>query len=408
MSRNSTVAVACIAWVAGFACAIAAAPPAPTNQDCLDCHAEPTLAREDGRSLHVPKEAFEGSVHGVLSCTNCHSDLAAAELPHSTPLAKVDCAACHPDPVASYGKGVHAKAREQGQKLAATCVDCHGTHDILRSTDPKSRTYPIRLPETCGRCHGDPRVIDAAKIQIGDVLSKYHDSIHGKALARSGLVISAKCTDCHGAHDIRRKSDSESGVFRSNIPATCGKCHGGILTQYQGGIHGARLAAGDAKAPVCSDCHTAHEIGRTDLPGWKLDILKECGGCHPQSLHTYRDTFHGQVTDLGFTRVASCSDCHGAHEVLPKSDPRSLVSADRRASTCGKCHAGASASFARYDPHADRRDADRNPALYWAARFMDLLLLGVFVFFGLHTALWFQRLLRRDRPPAPAKPRAAE
>jgi hypothetical protein len=60
-------------------------------------------------------------------------------------------------------------------------------------------------------------------------------------------------------------------------------------------------------------------------------------------------------------------------------------------STCQKCHAGATASFAKYDPHADREDRARNPLLFYAAMFMEALLAGVFLFFGLHTALWFSR-----------------
>lgn len=383
-----------------------AAAAGPTNDDCLTCHADPTATRADGRSVSVDKSAFDGSVHGILGCTDCHQDLATAELPHGESLARVDCATCHADAVTAYGKGIHAKARESGQTLAATCVDCHGTHDILPSKNSKSRTYPIRLPETCGRCHGDAKIIREAGIQIGDVYSQYHDSIHGRALDRSGLLVSAKCTDCHGHHEVRRKDDPESGVARAQIPSTCGKCHEGIRDLYREGIHGTRLAAGDRRVPVCSDCHTAHAIRRTDLPEWKLDVLAECGTCHPQSMKTYRDTFHGQVTDLGFVRVASCASCHGAHDIFPEADVRSRISESRRAETCGACHPGATANFAKYDPHADKHDPDRNPWLYASARFMEVLLIGVFVFFGLHTSLWFQRLLRRDKhagAPPPAK-----
>jgi nitrate/TMAO reductase-like tetraheme cytochrome c subunit len=381
----------------------ARAAPSPGNGDCLSCHDDATLTASDGRAIAVPAKTFADSVHGPLACTDCHADLAQAELPHAEKLARVDCASCHADPVVAYGKSVHAHARQAGNVSAATCTDCHGKHDIRSSRDPSSRTYPLNLPNTCGACHGDAKIIKDGGIKIGDVFAKYHDSIHGKALAKSGLLVSAKCTDCHGNHEIRAKSDPQSRVYRANIPATCGKCHGGILTLYTSGIHGSKLASGDPRVPVCSSCHTAHEIRRTDTDAWKLDVLAECGSCHAQSLATYRDTFHGQVTRLGFARVASCSDCHGAHDVYPKADARSSVAPEHRAATCGKCHPSASASFAGYDPHADKRDAERNPALYWTARFMQLLLLGVFVFFGLHTGLWFQRSLRKDPPIRPKK-----
>jgi hypothetical protein len=382
--------------------ALGAQPPSPGNDDCLACHDDAAITASDGRSLTVTGSAFAASVHGPMACTDCHADLAHAELPHPEKLARVDCSSCHPDAVTAYGEGVHAEARVAGNSRAATCTDCHGMHDIRSSSDPRSPTYPLNLPGTCGRCHGDPKIIREGGIKIGNVFAKYHDSIHGKALENSGLLVSAKCTDCHGNHAIRRKTDPKSGVFRANVPATCGKCHGGILTLYRSGIHGSRLAEGDRKVPVCSDCHTAHEIRRTDAAAWKLDVLAECGSCHEQSLVTYRDTFHGQVTKLGFTRVASCADCHRAHDIYPESDPRSSISPAHRVATCGKCHPSSSASLVGYDPHADKHDEERNPPLYWTARFMQLLLAGVFVFFGLHTSLWFQRLLRKD-PPVAAK-----
>jgi hypothetical protein len=405
IARKSLFRCAAFASLVLLASVVFAAPaagPSPGNDDCLACHDDAQLAASDGRSITVAAKVFADSVHGPMACTDCHADLAKAELPHADKLARVDCSTCHADPVEAYGKGVHAEARTAGNKSAARCTDCHGMHDIRSSRDKSSPTYPLNLPNMCGKCHGDQKIIKAGGIKIGDVFAKYHDSIHGKALERSGLLVSAKCTDCHGNHEIRRKSDPLGGVFRANVPATCGKCHGGIQALYASGIHGSKLASGDSRVPVCSDCHTAHEIRRIDADAWKLDVLAECGSCHAQSLATYRDTFHGQVTSLGFTRVASCSDCHGAHDVFPKGDPRSSVSDARRPATCGKCHPAASASFAGYDPHADKHDAERNPPLYWTARFMQLLLAGVFVFFGLHTSLWFQRLLRKD-PPAPPK-----
>jgi nitrate/TMAO reductase-like tetraheme cytochrome c subunit len=188
-------------------------------------------------------------------------------------------------------------------------------------------------------------------------------------------------------------------VFRTNIVATCTKCHEGIRPIYEKSVHAQAVKAGNALAPVCADCHTAHGIAATGTSDWQLAIVRECGTCHEQSLRTYRDTFHGKVTELGFTRVAKCADCHGAHDVLPARDPASTVSAGNRAATCRKCHEGANENFAKYDPHADPHDVARNPVLAYSAKFMQVLLGGVFVFFGMHTLLWFPRAwqVRRNR-----------
>jgi hypothetical protein len=371
-------------------------PAAPTNDDCLTCHGDAGAVRGDGSSVAVKPETFGASVHGAvgLACVDCHADLAkATEFPHAEALAAVSCATCHDAAVTQYATSIHAQARAAGEAEAASCVDCHGTHDIRQKADVASRTHHLNVPEMCGRCHG-PKGRHAPA-----VFAQFEDSIHGRALLAKGLVVAPNCASCHTAHEVRKKSDPASHVFRTNVIGTCTTCHEGIKPVYERSIHAQAVKAGNALAPVCSDCHTAHGIAATDTSDWQLQIVRECGTCHEQSLRTYRDTFHGKVTELGFTRVAKCADCHGAHDVLPASNPLSAVSPANRAATCQKCHPGANENFAKYDPHADPHNATRNPALAYASRFMQVLLGGVFVFFGIHTLLWFPRSwqVRRDR-----------
>lgn len=373
------------------------APPAqsPDNDTCLACHGDPGFVGTNNRPLAVDPKKFGGSIHGQISlaCVDCHADLKKAkDFPHAEKLARVNCGTCHEAAVSAYNTSIHAEARRQTPgSVAATCVDCHTTHEIRASKDPASSTYALNLPATCSRCHGDPAIIEKGHIAIGNVAAQYQDSIHGRAVAKSGLLVAANCMSCHGSHDIRKKTDPASRVNRANIPSTCGACHEGILTQYLGGVHGAEAAKGNRNAPVCSSCHSAHGIQRADLTSWQLDVIRECGTCHVDRIETYRDTFHGQVTSLGFVRVATCAACHGSHNILPASDPRSMTSKARVLSTCQQCHANATARFAQYDPHADKHNRERNPVLFFAAHGMKWLLIGTFAFFGLHAVLWFPR-----------------
>lgn len=375
-----------------------AAPKPPTSDDCLACHGDASASGANGRSVAVAPDRFGASVHGQagIACVGCHADLATAtEFPHAEKLAPVACSTCHDAAAAQYETSVHAEARRASAlSVAAACKDCHGTHEIRPSTDPDSSTYHLNLPATCGHCHGNADIIRRGRIAIGDVVTQFQDSIHGQALAKSGLMVAPDCKDCHSAHDIKRRTDPASKVFRTTVPATCGRCHEGVQRRYLTGVHGDALAKGRPDAPVCVTCHTAHRIQRAEGASWKSQVLAECGSCHPESNRTYRDTFHGQETQLGFMRVAACADCHGAHDIYPKSDVRSTVSAARLVSTCRKCHAGANASFAKYDPHADRHNQGRNPLLFYASKFMEALLIGVFAFFGIHTTLWSSRAVK--------------
>jgi Cytochrome c3 len=375
-------------------------PPSPTNEDCLTCHEDPAAKRANGTSIFVAKDKFSASVHGQagLACVDCHADLAkTADFPHADKLAPAQCQTCHGDVAAEYAKSAHALARKAGGSFAAKCADCHTAHEIRSAKDPASPTYVLNLPTTCGRCHGNPDVIRKGHIAIGNVVTLYEDSIHAKALHESGLVVAPTCKTCHGMHDVRHASDPESKVFRTNVPETCGSCHEGVRRLYETGIHGAAVRRGNPRAPVCTDCHTAHHIQVATQEAWRLEVVRECGTCHAESLTSYRDTYHGQVTSLGFARIATCADCHRPHDILPASDPRSAVSSLKRAQTCQKCHPGANENFARYDPHADPENRSRNPVLYWASKLMKGLLLGVFGFFGIHTLLWVPRSWKARR-----------
>jgi hypothetical protein len=96
-----------------------------------------------------------------------------------------------------------------------------------------------------------------------------------------------------------------------------------------------------------------------------------------ESRRVVRRTFHGKVTELGFTRVAACSDCHGAHAILPASNPASLVAKTHLVETCGKCHQGANEKFVAYDPHPDPSNYQRSAVLWWANRFYWVLIPAV-------------------------------
>jgi hypothetical protein len=181
------------------------------------------------------------------------------------------------------------------------------------------------------------------------------------------------------------------------VPVTCGMCHDGITARYDISVHAAALRKGDPNAPSCATCHTAHAITRVDTESSRMSVQAECGTCHASVVASFARTFHGKVTQLGSGTVASCADCHGAHDVLPPSNAASTVSSRNLTVTCGTCHQGATTSFVQYDPHPNPDDYQRSAALWWANRFYWVLIPSCFGFFGLHSILWFWRSKRDAR-----------
>jgi len=164
-----------------------------------------------------------------------------------------------------------------------------------------------------------------------------------------------------------------------------------------GSIHSPLVSSTDKELPGCNDCHSAHTISRADEEGFKLTIMTQCGRCHEEIAETYFDTYHGKVSMLGYTKTAKCYDCHGAHNILPVSNPKSTLSRENVVGTCQTCHPGATRRFAGYLTHATHHDPEKYPFLFWAFWGMTGLLIFTFVLGGVHTILWLPRALAWKR-----------
>jgi len=125
--------------------------------------------------------------------------------------------------------------------------------------------------------------------------------------------------------------------------------------------------------------------------------MTKCGRCHEDIAKTYFDTYHGKVSQLGYTKTAKCYDCHGAHDILPIADPRSHLSRENVVGTCQRCHEGATRRFAGYLTHATHHDPAKYPWLFWTFWGMTSLLIGTFIFGGVHTLLWLPRAFQMRR-----------
>lgn len=291
----------------------------------------------------------------MLHCQGCHA-------PGKT-LPYLGGDKFHADAHIAYDQGFHARGIQGGMK-AATCIDCHTTnHDlttILPASDPKSTISRSNISETCGRCHGDKSVMRGSGISDRPFLS-YRESVHAKALAQGNLS-AAVCTDCHKSHDILPAADPRSPIAKANIPATCSRCHQAESAEFMQSVHGQAVTRGVSRSPVCTDCHGIHGIRspveESTAKASTAVATDTCAGCHEgvaltrefgvagDRVSSYKDSYHGLASQFGSKVVANCASCHGVHNILPSSDPKSMISAQNLPQTCGQCHIGAGANFA--------------------------------------------------------------
>ncbi|HET6349931.1 MAG TPA: hypothetical protein VFH88_12695 [Candidatus Krumholzibacteria bacterium] len=367
-----------------------------SDNSCMACHEKQGLvSTAHGDTLTVDRNELAMSTHKNIPCVKCHSDVDPRRHRPCETAGKVDCSNCHQKISEEYAVSGHGQAHAKGVPQAPYCTTCHGTHGVRPHVDETSPTYRANVPSLCGGCHRtEGKAPQVAHLSEVSAFTDYSKSVHGRALTEKGLLPSAVCIDCHSSHMILKHTDERSTVSHENLPATCATCHRGIYKEYIKSVHYSPDAKDSAKLPNCANCHSSHTIGDVKQDAFLTQVTGQCGSCHQELGKTYLETMHGKAYRLGYLKAAKCSDCHGAHEILAVDNPNSSVGHRNIVATCRKCHPDANARFTGYLTHATHHDPKKYPLLFYSYWAMTFLLIGVFAFFGLHTALWLPRSFR--------------
>jgi formate dehydrogenase gamma subunit len=388
--------------------------PSLAQDECMECHGDEELTGvdTDGNeiSLFVDLTVYKQSIHGDFDCTDCHEDI--GDLPHDGRLAKVNCAGCHDDVLDQYEMSVHGISEKNGSADAPSCGDCHGTHDVFSSSEPESKTHPLNLAGTCATCHADPAIVKKYHISVRNPLEAYQKSVHGVAIMSESNFDAATCASCHGNHGIRAMTDPESKIHWTNVSSTCGQCHADVSKQYNKSVHGTAVIQGVREAPVCTDCHGEHAVRSPedrDSPVHPLRVSAEtCERCHASELMTRRygiaegrvttfeKSYHGLAIKGGSLAAANCASCHGIHNILPSTDPRSLVHSNNLQRTCGQCHPDATENVAKGAVHLTTSTTPGR-VVRIVQRIYIYLIIVVIGFMIVHNVLDFIRRIQRRR-----------
>ena len=180
-----------------------------------------------------------------------------------------------------FAKSVHS---------AIGCIGCHS--DIDPSRHPPSakdikraRDYSVAMAQVCRGCHADK-------------FEQWEKSVHA-ALVRDGNPAAPICTDCHRPHAVIK------AVVARVEEVPCRSCHHEIYDAYVGSMHAkARGRSDQSYAPLCSGCHSAHDVKPVALgEGPKA----ACLGCHADALEAHRAWLPNAALHF---EVVSCAACH--------------------------------------------------------------------------------------------------
>ncbi len=324
------------------------------DQFCSKCHSD--VEKKYLNSEH--EHAFKKDIKGAPNCLTCHkTQVSKSFLRRDLLQGKISqeklCLSCHLDDpnirkriaptesfIMAYENSVHGQALQKGNSKAANCVNCHGSHEVIKGSDERSSVFKFNVAKTCAQCHNE-------------VAQEYEESIHGKAIGKRNIDAPA-CTDCHGEHNILHPSDPRAPVSFRNV-----------------------------SVQVCSPCHSSVK-------------LSEKYGLPVTRTKTYRDSYHGLAQRGGDTEAANCASCHGYHNIKPSSDPTSTVSKANLVKTCGKCHPGANERFAVGNVHVTIEKTEE-PILYWIATIYIILILSIIGGMSFHNIIDLLKKAKRKK-----------
>lgn len=152
---------------------------------------------------------------------------------------------------------------------------------------------------TCLGCHAQEGL--AKTFGNGDSLSLRVDG----AAFEGSMHAPLGCAACHAdvdltAHPGEGSPFGSSRAYSLAKAATCQQCHDEAFQQHEGSVHATRIREGNALAPTCTGCHGAHAVT-------PKTAYQTCVGCHDAALAAHRQwlpnaTLHHEVV--------SCAACH--------------------------------------------------------------------------------------------------
>jgi hypothetical protein len=235
------------------------------------------------------------------------------------------CVECHSALDGNLQAPVKAFLTDIHQHRGFYCTDCHGGDSnqddqdkaMNRSVGFLGKVPRTAVPKLCARCHSDANLIHKfSPQQRVDQYAQYQTSVHGKRIA-AGDAAAANCVDCHSVHDIREVKDPRSHVHPLRLPETCARCHADPA-------HMAKY-----KIPT-NQFEEYRKSVHWDALAKRGDLsAPSCASCHGN---------HGATPPQVSSVAAVCGTCHALFEDLYRKSPHQVAFASRGLGGCVVCH----------------------------------------------------------------------
>jgi hypothetical protein len=273
-----------------------------THLSCHECH-----GGENQYEITADSASFKHFDHGSKFlghveraavpqlCGDCHADVA-----------RMNPYGLRTDQLAAYWTSGHGRTlKEKGDSRVAVCIDCHGSHAVVKSSEPTSKTNPFNVPDTCGHCHADSKLMAEFKLPV-QIVGEYRQSVHGDLLLNGRDSGAPNCATCHGNH-----AATPPGF--ASVGSVCGQCHQHASEHFQKSIH-----ATQEQFHGCVQCHGGgpdahfHHIEKITKPAGVLieryaHLLKT--DAKPTSQQVV-EALHPDPKQIMLKALPSCLECH--------------------------------------------------------------------------------------------------
>lgn len=198
------------------------------------------------------------------------------------------------------------KTASSGSGKVATAASA----TVVKASAPASGAEPAPSVSDCTSCHSGP-----------GYAGHFRETAHGNL----------SCTACHqGISDVFLHMSKE----QKPELASCATCHQDIAKEYEQSLHA--TAAGLSCLACHGDIH-AQEAGEGE--GAMASGVTTCLKCHADR-ERYVEKGHTAKYLAGNTDAASCTDCHGAHDMkgFAGTDQGELEKREHYTAVCASCH----------------------------------------------------------------------
>lgn len=135
-------------------------------------------------------------------------------------------------------------------------------------------------------------------------------------IAKKSLIPNDKCLECHSDKDLTKDLPNgkqislfvDEKIRQSSVHAKiqCAECHSDLTDKHPDDSKGSKAVA--------------------------------CASCHKEQANIYDTSIHGISRSMGSSGAATCTSCHGTHDILSAKNPNSPIFKLNLARTCAKCH----------------------------------------------------------------------